>query len=159
MNKIITIIIIALVIITSGYFFFGKNGPQKESATESPTTTTPELGSPSVSEETIIEENEGGELLDRSVGSLSIIREINMISGNLFFNPEDLKLVKGEPVKISFENRGTHTFTIDELGVNVILRGSSGVAEFTPTKSGTFEYYCAVPGHREGGMFGSLLVE
>jgi len=31
--------------------------------------------------------------------------------------------------------------------------------EFTPTTSGTFEYYCSVPGHRESGQFGTLKVE
>ncbi len=82
-----------------------------------------------------------------------------MVSGNLFFNPNNLTLKKGQPVNITFQNSGTHTFTVDELGVNVPLRGSSGVVEFTPTQSGTFEYYCAVPGHRLGGMSGSLTVE
>jgi len=86
-------------------------------------------------------------------------REISMTSGNLFFGPRTLTLAKGQPVKINFRNVGVHTFTIDELGVNVTLRGSSGVVEFTPDRSGTFEYYCAVPGHRGGGMFGSLRVE
>lgn len=156
MNKIITIIIITLVIIVAGYFFFGGRGPQEERAVETPTAAMPAPGFENVPEMIVVEE-EGSE--DGGIVLESTAREISMISGNFFFNPEDLKLVKGEPVKISFENRGTHTFTIDELGVNVILRGSSGVAEFTPTKSGTFEYYCAVPGHREGGMFGSLLVE
>ncbi|MCH8741541.1 cupredoxin domain-containing protein [Patescibacteria group bacterium] len=89
----------------------------------------------------------------------SSIKEISMVSGNLFFNPKDLILIKDQPVKIVFSNSGTHTFTIDELGVNVPLQGSSATVEFTPTESGTFKYYCAVPGHREGGMEGSLKVE
>lgn len=85
--------------------------------------------------------------------------EISMVSGNLFFNPKNLTLVKDEPVKITFQNTGRHTFTVDELGVNVSLSGSSLTVEFTPAKSGAFEYYCSVPGHREGGMLGSLTVE
>lgn len=89
----------------------------------------------------------------------SEFQAIEMVSGNFFFTPKNLSLKKGEAVTIRFQNSGVHTFTIDELGVNIPLRGSSPVAEFTPEKSGTFEYYCAVPGHREGGMFGSLTVE
>lgn len=30
---------------------------------------------------------------------------------------------------------------------------------FTVTEPGTFEYYCDVPGHRQGGMRGELLVQ
>ena len=29
---------------------------------------------------------------------------------------------------------------------------------FTPTDPGTYEFYCTIPGHREAGMVGSLVV-
>ena len=92
-------------------------------------------------------------------GGTSLIKGINITSGNLFFSPKTITVAKDQPVVINLQNTGTHTFTIKELGVNVPLSGNSPVVEFTPTESGTFEYYCAVPGHREGGMFGSLKVE
>jgi len=82
-----------------------------------------------------------------------------MESGNLFFKPNLLMLKAGEPVRITFSNAGGHTFTIDELGVNISLQGSSAIAEFTPTKTGTFEFYCAVGGHRAAGMLGKVTVE
>jgi len=87
------------------------------------------------------------------------IKEIAMVSGNFFFNPQNLAFRKGEQIKITFQNSKIHTFTIDELGVNVALQGSSPTAEFTSTKTGTFVYYCAIPGHRGNGMFGSLTIE
>ena len=87
------------------------------------------------------------------------IKEIAMVSGNFFFSPKNLTLKKDERVKITFQNSKVHTFTIAELGVNVTLQGSSPTVEFTPTKTGTFEYLCVIPGHREGGMLGSLIVE
>ena len=87
------------------------------------------------------------------------VKMVGMSSGNLFFNPANLTLVKGQPVMLMFQNKGTHTFTIDELGVNVPLSGSTPKVEFTPNKAGTFQYYCAITGHREGGMIGSLKVE
>lgn len=129
MNKKLLIVIAVAVVLVGGYFFFGGN-------------------------------NQGAqESSDKDMTSEDTAREISMVSGNLFFNPKNLTLTKGQPVKIAFTNSGVHTFTIDELGVNTALRGNSGVVEFTPTISGTFEYYCAVPGHRGGGMFGTLTVE
>jgi len=89
----------------------------------------------------------------------STVQERNLTSGNLFFSPKILTVVKYKPVKINIQNTGTHTFTIDELGVEVLLRKSFETVKFTPATSGTFEYYCSVPGHRESGQFGSLMVE
>ncbi len=94
-----------------------------------------------------------------AASSQRAVQELRMISGNLFFNPQEIALTKGRPVKITFQNTGTHTFTVDELGVDIVLRGSTAVAEFTPSEPGAFAYYCRVPGHRERGMIGSLSVE
>ena len=139
MNKTVSIIVIALVIIIGGYLIFrGGDAILEDSETQS------------TSLEDAVTSNED---------ELESPIEISMVSGNLFFTPKNLTLAKDQPVRITFQNTGTHTFTIDELDVNITLRGSSGVAEFTPTQSGTFEYYCAVPGHRGGGMFGSVTVE
>ncbi len=103
-----------------------------------------------------MEEKEDG-LEDKNSVSTEV-KNIDIVSGNLFFSPNRLKLIKGQNVKINFKNKGIHTFTIDELGVNVMLTGNTGSVEFTPNKSGKFEYYCAIPGHREGGMVGDLEV-
>lgn len=87
------------------------------------------------------------------------MREITIDSGNLFFKPAELKLTLNQPVTISFTNAGVHTFTIDELGVNVPLKDSTAAVVFTPTTKGTFEYYCAVEGHKGAGMKGTVVVE
>lgn len=87
------------------------------------------------------------------------VREIMLDSGNYFFKPNTLLLKKGETVRIRIANDGLHTFTIDELNINEPLRGSQIQFEFTPKKVGTFTYYCAIPGHRERGQFGTLVVE
>jgi len=149
MKKVISIIVILIVIISGYILFQGKESqPQPESPSNLPAgISAPEEGtSPSSPKEAV------------SAPPSSGVQEISMESGNLFFSPGKLTLTKGQPVKITFQNSGLHTFTIDELGVNVALTGNSGVVEFVPTKTGVFEYYCAVPGHREGGMLGSLTV-
>jgi uncharacterized cupredoxin-like copper-binding protein len=37
--------------------------------------------------------------------------------------------------------------------------GQAGTLEFTPTKPGTYEFICTVPGHKEAGMVGALIVK
>jgi uncharacterized cupredoxin-like copper-binding protein len=36
--------------------------------------------------------------------------------------------------------------------------GGSNTVEFTPAEAGEYEYFCTVPGHREAGMSGTLVV-
>ncbi len=89
----------------------------------------------------------------------AVAREITLESGFFFFKPNRLVLKKGQPVKLTIKNNGTHTFTVDELGINEMLRGSQVTIEFTPNKTGTFNFYCSIPGHRQSGQFGTLVVE
>ncbi|HEY4666269.1 MAG TPA: cupredoxin domain-containing protein [Anaerolineales bacterium] len=39
------------------------------------------------------------------------------------------------------------------------MAGLSSSVTFVPTKPGTYEYFCAVPGHKEAGMVGTLIVQ
>lgn len=77
---------------------------------------------------------------------------------NFGFNPATLQATTGETIQLSITSAGTHTFTIDELGVNQRLSSGANTVSFTPNRSGTFSYYCAISGHRERGMIGSLTV-
>jgi cytochrome c oxidase subunit 2 len=82
--------------------------------------------------------------------------------GNFYFKPNEIKVKKGEKVTITFNNAaGFHDFVIDEFSVKTkkVPNGGSETVEFTPDKSGTFEYYCSVGNHREMGMKGNLIVE
>jgi uncharacterized cupredoxin-like copper-binding protein len=36
--------------------------------------------------------------------------------------------------------------------------GASNHLSFTPTKPGNYQFYCTVPGHKEAGMVGTLVV-
>lgn len=140
MNKTIIWIIIILILAGGAYFLFTDIGKQGNEQTAVKST----------------EKASSYSLTDKS--ETTAVKEISMVSGGFFFSPNKLTLKKGQPVKINIKNSGVHTFTIDELGVDVPLTGQSTVVEFTPTKSGTFEYYCAIPGHRENGQFGSVIV-
>jgi uncharacterized cupredoxin-like copper-binding protein len=46
-----------------------------------------------------------------------------------------------------------------EFSVHVsAATGNEGFVEFTATKTGEYEFYCSVPGHKEAGMIGILKV-
>ncbi|MDQ3657770.1 MAG: cupredoxin domain-containing protein, partial [Chloroflexota bacterium] len=54
-----------------------------------------------------------------------------------------------------------HNFTVDELGIAEDLPPGEPVDITVPDDAAagdTFEYYCSVPGHREGGMVGTLTI-
>jgi len=156
--KNILVIGVVVLFVAVGYFIF-KGGGGEEPDTSSQ-LGVPAPGFESVPETIVEPDGEEESVSDREEAPVvPSTKELSMTSGNLFFSPKNLSVSKGEAVKITFSNSGFHTFTIDELGVNQSLSGSTATVEFTPTKSGTFEYYCTVPGHKEGGMLGSLTVE
>ena len=77
-------------------------------------------------------------------------------------NP-DLTANPGDVVKITlFSGEGAaHNFRLDEFNAqssDVSGQGNSVDVEFTANQDGTFNYYCNIPGHRQAGMEGKLIV-
>jgi mono/diheme cytochrome c family protein len=57
------------------------------------------------------------------------------------------------------ESPQPHNIVIDGLGAGKVVE-KGGSSSFTATvKAGSYTYYCAVPGHRAGGMEGKLTVK
>lgn len=80
---------------------------------------------------------------------------------NFGFSPKTITVKQGDMVMLKLvSNDSPHTFTIDELGLDQqFTYGKDAAVMFTASKKGTFKFYCAVPGHREGGMVGTLVIE
>lgn len=90
------------------------------------------------------------------------VKQFTVTGSNFKFEPSELKVNKGDNVKITFQNSGgTHDFVIDELNAKTkrIGSGEQDTIEFVADKTGTFEFYCSVGKHREMGMKGTLTVE
>lgn len=52
-----------------------------------------------------------------------------------------------------------HSFDVDALGIHVALPAESTTfVALRPTAAGALQFYCAVPGHRDAGMVGSISV-
>jgi len=78
-----------------------------------------------------------------------------------WFSLKEINVVKGDRVRIKVTNtKGTHDFTLDEYAIKQMTPlDKEVIIEFTADKVGEFEYYCSVPGHRQGGQFGKLIVK
>jgi uncharacterized cupredoxin-like copper-binding protein len=81
------------------------------------------------------------------------------------FDPATISVKAGAPVQLTLDDTGTvlaHDFTVDNLdGKKVYFKAvpnSRANGEFTPTAAGTYQFYCAEPGHKEAGMVGTLTV-
>lgn len=90
------------------------------------------------------------------------VKEFTVGGTNFAFSPNKITVKKGDMVKITFrDDDGTHNLVVTGYNVstNVIGEGSQDTIQFVADKSGTFEYFCSVGGHREAGMVGTLVVE
>ncbi len=78
-------------------------------------------------------------------------------------NNPTLHVKKGDVVNVTLINSGIqpHDFTLEGYNIKtkVLTSGQSDSIVFTADKTGTFTYYCSVPGHRDLGMAGQFVVE
>ena len=84
---------------------------------------------------------------------------LNLTGTEYSFAPSALKASAGLTT-IRFTNAGAvdHDFTIDSLHVHLTEKpGKTGEATVT-LKPGIYTFYCAIPGHRQSGMKGTLTV-
>ena len=105
---------------------------------------------------------------------------------NFAFTPDVLEVNAGEVLEIAIQNveRVLHDFTIDEIDADVhisylggtgqhahaeaekdadvhfaLTEPGSGVVHIKVHEPGEYVIYCSVPGHREAGMEGTLIVQ
>lgn len=77
-----------------------------------------------------------------------------------YFSPKEITIPRGKKTKIWLKNKGMkeHTFTIEELDVDVELRpGVEKMVFLEPQKGGTFELICRY--HEKEGMVGKVHVQ
>jgi len=102
--------------------------------------------------------------------------------GKMIFIPDKLRIRKGEQIRFQLRNNGEidHEFVVGTLEENLkhmkemeknpdmehddpnakrLKPKTSGEIIWQFTKAGTFDFSCMIPGHREAGMFGTIVVE
>jgi plastocyanin len=88
-------------------------------------------------------------------------RRIDMTGDDFRFTPSMMTARQGENIGIMLRAEDLeHDLVIDEFDAHVYAGpGQTAAGGFTASRSGTFTFYCSVPGHREAGMEGTIVVE
>lgn len=127
------------------------------------TTTEETSGGGSVESEGGAAEEEGAEAEGGTAGTGATIK-IEASPSGLAYEEQEVTAKAGEDT-IDFTNPASiaHNVTIEDSAGKVIGETetiSEGPSSTTvKLKPGTYTYYCSVPGHREAGMEGTLVVE
>lgn len=102
--------------------------------------------------------------------------------GKMLFLPNNLKVKKGEQIRFQLRNNGVldHEFVVGTVEENLkhmkemeknpdmehddpnakrLKPKTTGEIVWQFTKAGTFDFSCLIPGHRQAGMFGTIVVE
>lgn len=97
--------------------------------------------------------------VSRNEGGRKYFSEVTIEAKPFFFAPDVVEVKTDKEATFNVRSSGNHSFIIDELGINIsIPDGKTETIKFTPTSKGMFKFYCSVPGHREAGMEGTLVV-
>ncbi|HET8679865.1 MAG TPA: cupredoxin domain-containing protein [bacterium] len=77
------------------------------------------------------------------------------------FVPAEIRLKAGQRVNLQVTNRGAilHDLVIPALRFHAeVAAAQHTTVGFIAPRAGVYEFYCSVPGHREAGMVGRLVV-
>ena len=86
--------------------------------------------------------------------------DIHLVAKNVAFTETEIATTAGE-VTVTLENKDLfwHTFTIEKLGVDLRVPIGAELPVTFEAPPGENEFICAIPGHTEAGMRGTLTVE
>jgi uncharacterized cupredoxin-like copper-binding protein len=87
-------------------------------------------------------------------------QSVEITANDIFFDPKEVTIPANTNVKIVLPNKGAaaHNFSIDALKISVDLPPGATKDVVVNAPPGEYEYYCNVPGHKEAGMVGKLIV-
>ncbi|MGG1659904.1 cupredoxin domain-containing protein [Brevibacillus sp. NRS-1366] len=111
-------------------------------------------------------------------------QSVDLVASDFFYHPQQIVMKKGEEVKVTYHNQGKmeHVVEIMSNGNIEVIPNAAHHNHSHETKStgelhlyaqpgesasyviraraeGVYSFYCMVPGHKEKGMVGSLIVK
>jgi uncharacterized cupredoxin-like copper-binding protein len=119
--------------------------------------------------------------------SAPVPQEFTLTAMTMTYTPSVFEVTAGVPVELTLVNQDSleHDFSILEIPLESVSAadpmsaehqmemgeaapepvlhvaaepGATNRLSFTPTKPDRYEFYCTVPGHKEAGMVGTLVV-
>lgn len=87
--------------------------------------------------------------------------EVPVRAGDLWFEPDILKVTAGDIVNVTVTNEGRifHDFTVPDLDFMIDVESGDTVSgALEAVAPGEYEFLCTVPGHAAAGMVGTLVV-
>lgn len=111
-----------------------------------------------------------------------IVVKMKEAEGRMLFEPSRIEIMKNEQIRFRLENVGAldHEFLLgtpqeieehaemmnampemkhDEPNSKQVAPGAAGEILWRFTKAGEFDFACLIPGHREAGMTGKIVVK
>ena len=88
-------------------------------------------------------------------------REVRVAARDFSFSPAEFAAPAGTPVNVVLVNQGgvLHDLTIPALGLGLVASpGATASGALSAPRAGRYEVFCSVPGHRDAGMAGVLVV-
>ncbi|MGN6033458.1 MAG: cupredoxin domain-containing protein [Thermomicrobiales bacterium] len=97
-----------------------------------------------------------------ATSSGSVATTVSLVAVDISFDPKDLTIPANTDVAIVISNEGVlqHDFVIGSEGIeSTLLNGGESDTVIVNLPAGTYQFWCTVPGHKEAGMVGTLIVE
>ncbi len=88
-------------------------------------------------------------------------RTVEIVATDFSFSPIEIPVKAGEVVNLNLANKGNtvHDITVPSLRVRLVaLPGQTVAGAIRADRPGTYEFFCSIPGHRESGMVGRIVV-
>jgi uncharacterized cupredoxin-like copper-binding protein len=123
-----------------------------------------------------------GEPGDPAEPAREIVLIMKEADGKMLFTPNKISVKKGEQIRFQVTNEGAidHEFVLatlesnlkharemeknpdmehDEPNMKRLAPGTSAEVLWKFSKAGTFDFSCLIPGHRQAGMAGTVIVK
>lgn len=153
MNKKTLVIVLMLIVFLAGYYIVGSKPADTVMVREEEVDMTMQ---PKVDDTPNIAATPARTVTETAVRTFAVD------GGNYYFAPSEMRVKKGDTVKIVFTNSGgMHDLRIDDFGVATkkLTNGQSDTITFVADKTGSFKFYCSIGSHEAMGMRGMLIVE
>jgi uncharacterized cupredoxin-like copper-binding protein len=123
-----------------------------------------------------------GEPGDPAKPAREIVVTMKEGDGKMLFSPDKIDVKRGEQIRFTLKNEGLldHEIVLATLEANLkhakemeknpdmehddpnakrLAPGKTDEILWKFTKAGTFDFSCLIPGHRQAGMFGTVIVK